>query len=434
MALLGIDIGSSSVKSGVVHQGKIIGDLARAAFPTHYDGVKVEVNAEDVLNAVAKAIKQLGPRAKKVDGIGLSVMAPSWVAMDRNGRALTPIVTHQDRRSVEIARELEKKVGKKRILKITGNRPFPGGISSTTFAWYRRNEPGVLRKADLVGHLNTLLHRRITGARVTDPSNASFMGLYRTTDLGGWSEEMCEAVGADARLLPEVKFANERGGQVTKEGAREFGLTAGTPMLVGLVDTGAATLLTGANPGQLVNVCGSTDVLVLCTDKAFPHERILTRALGVPRRWTSVSTIAAAGSALGWMKQQMFGDLTDDAYHKLQSKLAAKPEESSVKFEPYLAGDRTSIEQKQGAFTGLTLATNREQMLSALIETLAATSAARLPLLKETGVKMHHKVMVSGGVQHGLDKILHRDWPGEWKFKAEMEASLRGLTKLVDGG
>ena len=28
------------------------------------------------------------------------------------------------------------------------------------------------------------------------------------------------------------------------------------------------------------------------------------------------------------------------------------------------------------------------------------------------------------------DKILHRDWPGKWDFKVEMEASLRGLACL----
>src|SRR6185503_1355848 len=155
MILLGIDVGSSSVKSGVVRDGEILGELARSKFETHYEGVRVEVDAEGVLAAVAKAVKPLGPRAKKVDAIGLSVMSPSWVAMDQRGRALTPIITHQDRRSVEIAKELEKAVGKARHLRLAGNRPFPGGISSTTFAWFLRNQPGILKKADLVGHLNT---------------------------------------------------------------------------------------------------------------------------------------------------------------------------------------------------------------------------------------------------------------------------------------
>ena len=51
-------------------------------------------------------------------------MAPSWVAMDKRGRAITPIVTHQDRRSVDVAREIEREIGKARHLQLAGVRPF----------------------------------------------------------------------------------------------------------------------------------------------------------------------------------------------------------------------------------------------------------------------------------------------------------------------
>ena len=37
----------------------------------------------------------------------------------------------------------------------------------------------------------------------------------------------------------------------------------------------------------MLDVAGSTDVLAVCTDKPRPHERLLTRALGVGRLWMS---------------------------------------------------------------------------------------------------------------------------------------------------
>ena len=183
---------------------------------------------------------------------------------------------------MEEARELEQRVGKDRYLALAGNRPYPGGISATTWAWYQRHHPEALSKADLVGHLNTFLHRRMTGSRVTDPSNASFTGLYRTVDLGGWSDELCDAVGAKPRQLPQVLDGDQVGGNINAAAARDFGLTQGTPMLVGVVDGSAGMLLAGANSGQMFNVCGSTDVLALCTDRPMPREGVLTRrwALG----------------------------------------------------------------------------------------------------------------------------------------------------------
>src|SRR5207244_1358903 len=162
----------------------------------------------------------------------LSNMAPSWVAMDKRGRAITPIVTHQDRRSVDVARDLERRIGKARHLRLVGNRPIPGGISSTTWAWFNRDEPRLMRRrADLVG----------------------------------------------------------------------------------------------PNPGQLVNGSGSTDVLALCVDRPRPHEKLITRALGVGKLWLSVSTLAAGGSTLTWLHSRLFADLTDARFHALTRKLARRP-------------------------------------------------------------------------------------------------------------
>jgi xylulokinase len=430
MRVLGIDIGSSSVKAGVLANPKLQGRVVREQFPTDYDGVRAQVDGEQILRAVGRAIRAIGSEARRVDAIAISNMAPSWTAMDKRGRAITPVVTHQDRRSVDVARELEKRIGKSRHLRLVGNRPFPGGISSTTFAWFNQNARGVMRRADLVGHLNTYLHRQLTAARVIDPSNASFMGLYRL-DLGGWCQEVCDAVGASEHQLPQVIGADGVGGLITREAGRRFGLTHGTPVLAGLIDTGAGMLLAGAKPGRLLNVCGSTDVLALCIDKPRPHETLITRALGVGGKYLAVSTLAAGGSTIQWLRERLFIDLKEQRFHALVRKLAARPAESSVLFEPYLAGDRMSIEQRTATFRGLTLSTTREQMLSAAIESLARASAARVKLLQTLGTRIDHHVTLSGGVSRGLGAVLHRDWPGKWTFKFEAEATLRGLSRLI---
>jgi xylulokinase len=432
MPLLGLDIGSSSVKVAILRGTKIVGDLGRAAFRTRFDGVRAEVDAGAILKAVRDAIGQLpGSAVKRVDSIAISVMSPAWVAMDHAGRPLTPIVTHQDRRSVTEAHALESRVGRDRHLALAGNRPFPGGISSTTWAWFKAHEPQRLRKADLVGHLNTFVIRQLTGARVIDPSNASFTGLYNTTTLEGWNPELCDAAGIPAGLLPDILDSDQVAGVVTPVAARRFGLTAGVPVTAGLVDGSAGMLLAGAKVGQLLNVSGSTDVLALCVDRPQPHERLLTRALGVGRKWVSVSTLAAVGTALNWARQQLFADLSDDDYWKLVGKLSRRKARPRVHFDNYLAGDRTSIDQRTGAFSGLTLATTRQDMLAALVDSLAVASAARLELLKQPGVTFRHEVIVAGGVGRRMSSVLHRDWPGKWSFKVPPEeATLRGLGTL----
>lgn len=436
MNLLGLDIGSSSVKAAVLSNGKVRGRIVHARFPTRHSGVRVEVEPRSLLKALGEAIEQIGKSAMKVDHIALSVMSPAWVAMDAKGKPLTPIVTHQDRRSVKVAIELEKRIGKECFLKFAGNRPIPGGISITTWSWYRKNEPGALRGVDLVGHLNTFLHRQITGARIIDPSNASFTGLYSTNDQSGWSEPLCKAMGISRKLLPDVIESNQIAGRLTRAAATKLGLTAGTPVLAGLVDTSSAMLLSGAAIGQLANNCGSTDVLGICTDHAVPHERLLTRALGVGQRWMSVSTLAAAGSAFDWMKSQIFPDWPKEQFWKAVNELGqldfkgGNDAAGGVVFDPYLAGERTNVEQRRAAFTGLTLSTTREQMLAAVIRSLVEASAARLDLFRQLRIPMRRRVMLTGGSADGLAHLLHKQWKGKWTFYVEEEATLRGLATL----
>lgn len=431
MNILGLDCGSSSVKAGIVRDGRIIGSIARAEYPTHFDGPRVEVDPRDLLRGIARAIAALGKPAKKVDAVNLSVMAPAWIAMDRAGKPLTRIITHQDRRSIQIARDLEKRIGKNRFLQIAGNRPFPGGISITTLAWHVKYEPRVIRKADLIGHLNTFLHRQLTGRRIIDPSNASFTGLYETLKLGSWNAELCRAAGVSISKLPDVIESDRIAGFITPEAARRFGLTPGTPVTAGMIDTSAALMLFGPRVGQLINVSGSTDVLSLCTNRPRPHEHLLTRALGIGRLWLSVGTLAAAGSAITWARREFFRDLSDAQYYALLAKLCRDPGSESVTFEPYLAGERTSIEQKSASFANLTLATTRQDLLRAIVNALAEASAARLSLLKSRGVKIRPAVFVSGGAAKALHNVLYRDWPGRWTFKSEQEASLRGLSRIT---
>jgi xylulokinase len=428
MIFLGIDAGSSSVKARLFRNGRAASPVARIAYPTHHDGLRVEADGEAVLAAVARAVASVSG-AKRADLVGLSVMSPAWVAMDRRGRAITPIVTHQDRRSVAEARELERRVGEARHLRLAGNRPFPGSISSTTCAWFLRHYPRVMGRADLVGHLNTFLHRRITSSRVIDPSNASFTGLYLTCRQSGWSEELCAAAGISASRLPEVVESNAIGGKVTPEAARAFGLRAGVPVLAGMIDTGAAMMVTPCEAGQLFHMCGSTDVLAAVCERARPNRQLLTRALGVGRKWLSVSTMAAAGSAIDWVKSRLFSEMTDEQFHRFAAVVAARPVETSVRFDPCLAGDRASIEQRTASISGLTLAATRRDILGALLTALAEVSAGRLALLAQAQPRFLPTVFVSGGGKT-LARVMHRRWAGKWRFRSVSEASLVGLERL----
>ena len=150
----------------------------------------------------------------------ISVMSPAWVAMDQRGKAITPIVTHQDRRSVKEAVEIEEALGKTHHLSLAGVRPVPGGISSTTFAWFSKHHRSLMKRADLVGHLNTFLIRTWTGNRVVDPSNASFMGLFSTMNLLRDGMKYCARIfRCRSGCFRRFSRSDQVGGQLTRQAA-----------------------------------------------------------------------------------------------------------------------------------------------------------------------------------------------------------------------
>jgi xylulokinase len=435
MLTLALDVGTSSARAALVRRGKLVLGPTDRRYGPDDDPLRVALDARTVVTAAQRAIRDLGRQARRADCLAIATMSPSWVAMDAGGRAITPIVTHQDRRSIAQARQLNARVGPERFLRIAGNPPVPGGISITTWAWFRQHRPDLMRQADLVGHTSTLLIRRWTGARAVDPSHASFMGAFRTCDLSGWSDDICRAARLPLGLLPQVHPSDQIVGHLTPSAANELGLADGMPVLAGMVDTGAAMLLAGARIGQLVNVSGTTDVLALCTDRFVPRQGLLTRALGVGRKWLSVGTIAAAGSAIEWARRTLFGEMPRDEFYRWLRRFVARPlDGGGVACRPYFAGDRMSVEQPTADMAGLTLSTTRRHLLAAIVDRLARDSAARLDQLRGLGVPIRGGVLVSGGTQRGLGRALYRDWPRRFRLGVEFHATLRGLGMLADGG
>jgi sugar (pentulose or hexulose) kinase len=435
--LFAIDIGSSSVKSAVVSDFKVLGQVARVPYVTDVNGDCVETHAERILAAIVKAVQQIPANLRRrTDVVAISSMGPSWVAMDRRGRAITPIVTHQDRRSIAEAVAIESRVGRKRHLNIAGARPVPGGISSTTHSWFVRHARSVMKRADLLGHLPTFLLRNFCGVRAIDTSHASFMGLFRTLRLTGWDEELCAAAEVRRETLPQILDGREVAGRLNGDWAARLGLVEGTPVLPGILDGSVPLLAAGLKDGQLVNVAGSTDVLAMCVaTRPRVHERLLTRAVGAGRWWAQVSTLAAAGSAIAWARQNFFADCSQAQFDKALREAAGAARSASfpgeVVFEPYLAGDRASIEQKHGHFHGLRLSTSRSMMLRAIVQGLARVGAERVELFRQIG-RPRRDVLVSGGVSEEVVEAMQSRWAAAgWRFRPIGEATVAGLCALV---
>ncbi len=145
-----------------------------------------------------------------------------------------------------------------------------------------------------------LMHR-LTGRWVTNPSNASGMGLMDVT-ARAWSGELCRMAGADPSMLSEIVESGSAAGELSPEAAAALGVPAGTPAAAGGHDQACAALGLGAvEPGQMFLSAGTAWVLTAVTDRACVrafHPGLNLSPHVVAERWTVSESLGGLGAEI----------------------------------------------------------------------------------------------------------------------------------------
>lgn len=430
MRILALDVGTSSVKAAVLEVSSTVavGPIAHVPYATdHPTPEAAEIPADRLWSAITSASRQASNHTVGIAGIGLSCLTPGLILLDKADRPLLPIWTHLDRRSRASARQVWAAVGNE-FLATVGNRPLPGGISAVSWRQQLLEHLTLIREVRSYLHVNSWIGLRMTGERAFDPANASFTGLYGTLTDQCWSEHWCSYFQVDPRWLPPVVCGRTSIGHLRSAVAAELGVPAGIPVKLGTADTTCAMLAAGIQPGDLMHVVGTTQVLAALTEKPHPSPKRLTRQFGVGDSFIHATHNPVGGAALDWLYHLCFLDQSESVFFS-QTVPAALNCTSRVRLDPaFLGGDRLEIEAHRAAFRDLTLATSREDLLAALLQ---AMRQHHREALSHLGLGDHWKnVYLTGGGAEVIHRLLPEYADASVHFVEE--ASLRGVARLFD--
>ena len=187
MRILGVDIGTTSMKMGVYDEQDDSVTLVRQfsqEYPvnTYNDGLFSDIEPEKWQQAFVSGCTALGDLLAAVDAVALSGTTPGFTAMDAEGKALYPAILMLDQRSRQQAQRIIDVVGMKTLLDETANMPVAGGCSLASLLWIKDNLPEVYGKTAVFGHSNTFMAKWLTGSFAIDPSSASLTALYNTVE------------------------------------------------------------------------------------------------------------------------------------------------------------------------------------------------------------------------------------------------------------
>ena len=274
MLLLGIDIGSSSVKAAVI-EGESGKCLASAFYPenemqiiatkTGWAEQDPETWWTNMKDAVLSCTSGLGDKRDAIGAIGISYQMHGLVMTDRNRKVLRPSIIWCDSRAVNYGDKAFNDLGRDFCLSHLLNSP--GNFTASKLAWVKDNERNLYDRTEKI-----LLPGDYIAMRLTGETGTTYTGMsegifwdFLTNDL---SLELLDYFGFNRSLFPDVKPSFVVSGMLLKTVASELGLPSGIPVSYRAGDQpNNALSLNVLNPGEVAATAGTSGVIYGVTDK-----------------------------------------------------------------------------------------------------------------------------------------------------------------------
>ena len=147
-------------------------------------------------------------------------------------------------------------------------------------------------------------------------------------------------------------------------------------------------------------------------------------------RWV-ISTITIGGIALEWFRAQFCRDMEKNTFYDQYLPEVLQETDSTEVFHPHLSGNRFSMIQQKGVFSGLTLKTTREDLIRAVAKGVMKPMEVTLAECQKH-IQLRKSVFLTGG---GANEALkhykeHTVFSG-YTFTLRKECSLVGVAKLA---
>ncbi len=365
VSVLAIDQGTSGTKAIVVDDaGTVLALAEEPVRPQYLAEGAVEQNPSELLESVLVAGRRaIAEAGVPIEVVSLANQGETVLAWDPStGEPLTTALVWQDSRAESVCDRVR---GHSDAIAARSGLVLDPYFSAPKMTWIRENltREGVVTTSD-----SWLLHR-LTGEFVTDVSTAS-RSLIMNLDSRSWDDELLGYFGLQGEALPRITDCDEVIGTTNAFGGS-------IPVGGVIVDQQAALLAEGClTVGEAKCTYGTGAFLLMNTGTAAPRS---TNGLTTSVAWTIRGEskycidgqVFTAASAIRWL--QDLGLISDAR----DIDTAAAADSGNVSFVPALAGLAAPWwrSDAKAAFSGMSLATDRGQLIRAVLEGIAAQIA-----------------------------------------------------------
>ena len=448
--ILAHDLGTTGNKATLFDdEGRLVASAFSGYETMHPQPTWAEQNPQDWWRAVIDATRGLlgksGVASQDIAVIAFSGQMMGCLPVDAAGNPLRPCIIWADQRAVAQAARLAELLGEEHVYRITGHRISPT-YSGNKIVWLRDNEPDVFARTHKFLHVKDYIAYRMTGAFVTDRSDAGGMNLYYL-ERGVWSDEILNALDLDQSLLPDIHNSTDVIGELTKGAAEELGLAAGTPVVIGGGDGASATVGAGAVvEGLAYNYIGSSSWISFAAPHPIydPGRRIFNWAHMVPGMFAPCGTMQAAGGSYQWLRRQVClsegreAEETGEDVYEIMNRQAAQsvPGAHGLLFLPYLQGERSPHwnPKARGGFVGLQVTHTRADLIRATLEGISMNLRTILQSFLDANARIDEVILIGGGAKGDLWRQILADVFGRPTLRPRLLEEATSLGAAIAGG
>lgn len=273
MLLLGIDVGTSSIKVSVIN-AVTQQPVASARYPETESGITslqagwAEQSPEMWWQHVQQAIRMVHASGKydprQIAAIGIGYQMHGLVLVDKEQKVLRNSIIWCDSRAVPLGNRAFQAIGKERCLSHLLNSP--GNFTASKLAWVKENEPAVYEKIHQVLLPGDFIAMKFTRQTSTTVSALS-EGIFWDFAQHGLSDDVFGYYGFDRSLIPEIKKVFEPHGLLQADIAASLSLQAGIPVAYKAGDQlNNALSLNVLKPGEIAATAGTSGVIYSVSD------------------------------------------------------------------------------------------------------------------------------------------------------------------------
>ncbi|MCW5912153.1 MAG: carbohydrate kinase [Cyclobacteriaceae bacterium] len=275
--VLGLDIGSSSVKASLVDvaTGQRTASAQSPAEEMEMLAVKpgwAEQEPETwwhhALICIKQSLAQAGAKGDQVKAIGIAYQMHGLVCIDKAGEPVRPSIIWCDSRAVPYGDDAFNKLGESYCLSHFLNSP--GNFTASKLKWVKENEPAVYERIHKIMLPGDYIAFKLTGEATTTDTGLS-EGIFWDYSTGSVAQSLLDHYGISASLLADIKPVFSVQGEVSAIAQKITGLKKGTPVSYRAGDQpNNAFSLNVLNPGETAATAGTSGVIYSVTgDNAY---------------------------------------------------------------------------------------------------------------------------------------------------------------------